>query len=78
MPLWDTNIKTGGLTIFEKSHNKGYFDHKLEDPTGIKKWTHKYTNIDKKIYSKFNRKTLKLKLDLLYLLILHLFIVDIH
>ena len=61
MPLWDTNIKTGGLTIFEKSHNKGYFDHKLEDPTGIKKWTHKYTNIDTKIYSKFNRKNLEIK-----------------
>ena len=34
MPLWDTNSKTGGLTIYEGSHHKGYFDHKLEDPSG--------------------------------------------
>tara|TARA_B100002051_G_scaffold69529_1_gene65902 strand:- start:12 stop:791 length:780 start_codon:yes stop_codon:yes gene_type:complete len=61
MPLWDTNSSTGGLTIFEGSHDKGYFDHKLDDPSGKKKWTHKYTNINKNIYSKFKRVNLEVK-----------------
>jgi hypothetical protein len=61
IPLWDTNKKTGGLTIFEKSHYQGYFDHQLEDPTGVKKWTHKYTNINEDIYKKFKRKNLEVK-----------------
>ena len=46
VPLWDTNKETGGITIFEKSHYRGYFDHQLEDPSGKKQWTHKFTNID--------------------------------
>ena len=32
LPLWDTNTKTGGLTIFEGSHKHGYFTHTLEHP----------------------------------------------
>ncbi len=61
IPLWDTNKKNGGLTIYEKSHYNGYFDHKLEDPSGKTKWTQKYTNIDKKDYKKFNKKNLEIK-----------------
>lgn len=61
LPLWDTNEETGGLTIFEKSHKSGYFDHKLEDPTGEKKWTNKYTNIDESVYNRFKKKNLSVK-----------------
>jgi hypothetical protein len=61
IPLWDTNKHTGGLTIFEKSHNQGYFDHILEDPSGKKKWTHKYTNISENVYKKFKRTNLEVK-----------------
>ena len=61
IPLWDTNEDNGGLTIYEKSHYKGYFDHKLEDPSGKKKWTHKYTNINENDYGKFKRVNLKVK-----------------
>lgn len=60
VPLWDTNKNTGGLSIFEGSHHR-YYDHKLECPSGDKKWTHKYTNIDKNIYSKFKRISFDIK-----------------
>ena len=61
VPLWDTNKDTGGITIFEKSHYKGYFDHQLEDPSGKKQWTQKYTNIDENIYKKFKRVNMEVK-----------------
>ena len=49
IPLFDTNTKTGGLKIYEKSHLKGYLKHSLEHPKlGKKAWTKKYTHIDKK------------------------------
>ena len=62
LPLWDTNTKTGGLTIFEGSHKYGYFNHTLEHPKlKNKAWTSKYTHVDKKIYKKFKKINLKIK-----------------
>ena len=61
VPLWDTNKDTGGITIFEKSHYNGYFDHQLHDPTGKKQWTEKYTNIDENVYKKFKKINMEVK-----------------
>lgn len=62
IPLFDTNKKTGGLKIYEKSHCQGYFKHSLEHPElGKKAWTSKYTHIDKKYISKFKEKKLEVK-----------------
>lgn len=62
LPLWDTNVKTGGLTVYEKSHKYGYFEHTLQHPKLKKKvWTKKYTHVDSKIYKRFKRKNLSIK-----------------
>ena len=61
IPIYDTNEKTGGLTVYEKSHNHGYFKHSLEHPSGKKAWTNKYTHIDQKYLTKFRKKNLKVK-----------------
>ena len=62
LPLWDTNKKTGGLTIYEKSHKHGYFEHTLKHPNlKNKAWTKKYTHVEKNIYSKFKRINLEVK-----------------
>ena len=62
LPLWDTNNKTGGLTIYEKSHKNGYFEHTLDHPNlKNQAWTPKYTHVDKKIYKKFKKINLKVK-----------------
>lgn len=60
-PIYDTNEKNGGLTIYKGSHKHGFFKHKLKSSTGVKKWTKDYTNIDKKIYSRFEKENLKVK-----------------
>ena len=57
IPLFDTNEKTGGIKIYEKSHLNGYLKHSLEHPTlGKKAWTSKYTHIQKKYISKYKEK----------------------
>lgn len=62
IPLFDTNEKTGGIKIYEKSHLKGYLKHSLEHPTlGKKAWTSKYTHIQKKYLTKYKEKKLKVK-----------------
>lgn len=62
IPLCDTNYKTGGLKIYEKSHKKGYFKHSLEHPElGKKAWTSKYTHIEKKYLKNFKEKNLTVK-----------------
>ena len=62
LPLWDTNTKTGGLTIFEKSHKYGYFEHTLDHPKlKNQAWTSKYTHVNKQIYKKFKKINLKVK-----------------
>ena len=62
IPLFDTNTKTGGLKIYEKSHLKGYLKHSLEHPKlGKKAWTKKYTHIDKKYLNGLNEKKLNVK-----------------
>ena len=59
-PLFDTNKKTGGLTIYKDSHNKGFFKHTTKDPNGKKRWTNKFTNIDKSIYTRFEKIELEI------------------
>lgn len=62
IPLFDTNEKTGGIKIFEKSHLNGYLKHSLEHPTlGKKAWTSKYTHIPKKYLYQYKEKKLKVK-----------------
>lgn len=61
IPLCDTNYKTGGLKIYEKSHKYGYFKHSLEHPEGKKAWTSKYTHINQKYVKKFKEKNLDVK-----------------
>lgn len=62
VPIYDTNEKTGGLCIYEKSHKYGYFKHYLEHPTlGSKAWTKNYTHIKSNHLKKFNKKNLKVK-----------------
>jgi hypothetical protein len=61
IPIYDTNKKTGGLTVYEKSHKSGYFKHSLDHPGGKKSWTSKYTNINKKYLKKFKEKNLEVK-----------------
>jgi len=60
-PLDNTNEENGGLTVFLDSHNKGYFEHKLEHPQKKKVWTKDYTHIPIKIVSKFEKKNLEVK-----------------
>jgi len=74
-PIFDTNRNNGGLTIWKNSHKHGFFPHKIEaperllhsnkrqkkDPTGKKVWTKDYTNIDKSIYSQFEKINLSVK-----------------
>ena len=74
-PMFDTNRNNGGLTIWKNSHKHGFFPHKIEppeqllhlnkkqkkDPTGKKVWTKDYTNIDKSIYSQFEKINLSVK-----------------
>ena len=61
IPLFDTNKKTGGLKVFEKSHIKGYLKHSLEHPLGKKAWTKKYTHIEKKHLNGYQGKNLSVK-----------------
>ena len=62
IPLFDTNQKTGGLQIYERSHKNGYYKHSLEHPTlGKKAWTSKYTHINKKYLKGLKIKNLKVK-----------------
>ena len=35
IPIFDTNKKTGGLTVFEKSHLDGFFKHSLTPPSSF-------------------------------------------
>ena len=37
IPIFDTNKKTGGLTVFEKSHLDGFFKHSLTPPSSFKR-----------------------------------------
>ena len=60
-PLYDTNEKCGGLTIYKNSHKHGFFPHSLKNPNGKKMWTKDYTNIDKSIYGKFEKMNLNVK-----------------
>lgn len=59
--LFDTNKKNGGLVIYEDSHKYGFFKHRLKSPTAQKKWTKKFTNIDKRYYDKFKRVEMNIK-----------------
>ena len=64
IPIFDTNKKTGGLTVFEKSHLDGFFKHSLTPPSSFKTkklWTKKFTNIDEKVYKKFKKRNLSIK-----------------
>lgn len=64
IPIFDTNKKTGGLTVFEKSHLNGFFKHSLTPPSSFKTkklWTKKFTNIDEKVYKKFKKRNLSIK-----------------
>ena len=64
IPIFDTNEKTGGLTVYEKSHAEGFFKHSLTPPPSFKKkklWTNKFTNIDEKIYKKYRKRNLSIK-----------------
>jgi len=64
VPIFDTNQKTGGLTVYEKSHLNGFYQHTLKPPISFRKkklWTNKFTNIDQKIYKKFKKKNLNVK-----------------
>lgn len=60
-PLYDTNEKCGGLTIYKNSHKYGFFPHSLKNPNGKKMWTKDYTNINKSIYGKFEKINLNVK-----------------
>ncbi len=60
-PIDDTNEENGGLSVYLDSHNKGYFDHKLEHPNGKKVWTKDYTHIPEDITSKYKKINLNVK-----------------
>ena len=60
-PLYDTNKESGGLAVYENSHNHGYFDHTLDHPEGDAGWTKQYTHVSKEISSKFKRRELEVK-----------------
>ena len=48
-PLYDTNKKTGGLSVYQNSHKSGYFKHSIDNSKlGKKSWTKKYTHIKNK------------------------------
>ena len=60
IPLFDTNKKLGGLSIYKDSHKHGYFEHTLEHPRlGAKSWTKKYTHVSSEISKKFQRVDLE-------------------
>lgn len=60
--LYDTNKEFGGLTVYKDSHKHGYFKHTLEHPRlGKKSWTKKYTHVDPKIASRFEKMNLEIK-----------------
>tara|TARA_B100001758_G_C17798817_1_gene298484 strand:- start:91 stop:489 length:399 start_codon:yes stop_codon:yes gene_type:complete len=61
VPLFDTNKDTGGLTIYKKSHKRGFFKHTTKDPSGKKRWTNNYTNIHPSIYNNFKKVNLEVK-----------------
>ncbi len=61
-PLYDTNKKTGGLSVYERSHRNGYFTHNLENSKlGAKSWTKFYTHIKEKNIKSFKKKNLEVK-----------------
>jgi len=61
-PLYDTNKRNGGLTVYDGSHKHGYFDHTLEHPRlGKKAWTNQYTHVSPDVASRFKRNDLKIK-----------------
>ena len=61
-PLYDTNKKTGGLTVYEHSHMDGYFKHNLENSKlGRKSWTKFYTHIKEKNIKNYKKKNLEVK-----------------
>tara|TARA_S200000501_G_C20741942_1_gene707711 strand:+ start:188 stop:967 length:780 start_codon:yes stop_codon:yes gene_type:complete len=61
-PLYDTNKKTGGLSVYERSHQDGYFTHNLENSKlGAKSWTKFYTHIKEKNIKSFKKKNLEVK-----------------
>ena len=61
-PLYDTNKKTGGLSVYERSHRDGYFTHNLENSKlGEKSWTKFYTHIKEKNIKSFKKKNLEVK-----------------
>ena len=53
--------ENGGLSVYLDSHNKGYFDHKLEHPNGKKVWTKDYTHIPEEITHKYKKINLNVK-----------------
>jgi hypothetical protein len=60
-PIDDTDHSTGGLTIFDKSHKEGYFEHKLFNQGKGKTWTDKFTHIDSDITNRFKKINLEVK-----------------
>ena len=60
-PIDDTNEDNGGLSVFLDSHDKGYFDHKLQHPEKENVWTKDYTHIPENITSKFKKINLNVK-----------------
>ena len=63
IPLFDTNENTGGLTIYEKSHLNGFYQHATSSNNSKKNklWTKNYTNISDTIVNKFQKKDLSVK-----------------
>lgn len=61
-PLFDTNSKNGGMSIYKNSHCHGYFKHSLEHPRlGKKSWTKQYTHISDNVAKKFKKINLNVK-----------------
>lgn len=68
-PLYNTDEKSGGLTVYKNSHKYGFFPHKLKSSNRKKMWTKAYTNIDKSIYGKFEKINLNVKAGSVVLMI---------
>jgi len=61
-PIYDTNIETGGLSVYENSHKYGYFKHEKEKSrSGDTRWTGGYNGVDVETTKKFKRIELEVK-----------------
>ncbi len=53
-PIYDANMDQGSISVYEKSHKKGYYKHTPYNRLGS-------SHLEKSVYGKFNMKILKVK-----------------